>query len=163
MTYRDFRACVFRRVSDDYMHRVRWLKSIKASISFAASTFDQRHCPVGLHLNLEQACEEWCAMSSSASASAYWRVAGMSYLKYSGLCADMVRAALKEPAKTKARTREVVFFRRADWKDGQPQKQSELIGVALTFRCSQIQQHISTYTRKVQLNTRGLYLQSSRI
>ncbi|DBA89223.1 TPA: hypothetical protein ACH3X1_016369 [Trebouxia sp. C0004] len=62
-------------------------------------------------------------MSSSASASAYWRVAGMSYLKYSGLCADMVRAALKEPAKTKARTREVVFFRRADWKDGQPQKQ----------------------------------------
>lgn len=50
----------------------------------------------------------------------------MSYLKYSGLCADMVRAALKEPAKTKARTREVVFFRRADWKDGQPQKQSEL-------------------------------------
>ena len=65
-------------------------------------------------------------MSSSASASAYWRVAGMSYLKYSGLCADMVRAALKEPGKTKARTREVVFFRRADWKDGQPQKQSEL-------------------------------------
>lgn len=65
------------------------------------------------------------SMSSSASASAYWRVAGMSYLKYSGLCADMVRAALKEPGRTKARTREVVFFRRADWKDGQPQKQSE--------------------------------------
>ena len=64
-------------------------------------------------------------MSSSAAASAYWRVAGMSYLKYSGLCADMVRAALKEPARTKARTREVVFFRRAEWKDGQPQKQSE--------------------------------------
>ena len=64
-------------------------------------------------------------MSSSASASAYWRVAGMSYLKYSGLCADMVRAALKEPGRTKARTREVVFFRRADWRDGQPQKQSE--------------------------------------
>ena len=50
----------------------------------------------------------------------------MSYLKYSGLCADMVRAALKEPAKTKARTREVVFFRRAEWKDGQPQKQSKI-------------------------------------
>ena len=50
----------------------------------------------------------------------------MSYLKYSGLCADMVRAALKEPAKTKARTREVVFFRRAEWKDGQPQKQCKL-------------------------------------
>lgn len=64
-------------------------------------------------------------MSSSASASAYWRVAGMSYLKYSGLCADMLRAALKEPAKTKAKTREVVFFRRADWKNGQPQKQGQ--------------------------------------
>ena len=66
-------------------------------------------------------------MSSSAAASAYWRVAGMSYLKYSGLCADMVRAALKEPGRTKARTREVVFFRRAEWKDGQPQQQSELL------------------------------------
>lgn len=64
-------------------------------------------------------------MSSSASASAYWRVAGMSYLKYSGLCADMVRAALKEPVRTKAKTREVVFFRRAEWKDGQPQKQGK--------------------------------------
>ena len=102
-------------------------------------------------------------MSSSASASAYWRVAGMSYLKYSGLCADMVRAALKEPAKTKARTREVVFFRRADWKDGQPQKQSELMGIALTLHCNHTQQHKSTYTREVQLNTHGLCLQSSRI
>ena len=72
-------------------------------------------------------------MSSTASASAYWRVAGMSYVKYSGLCADMVRAALKEPAKTKARTREVVYFRRADWKDGQPQKQSELHNTVMTF------------------------------
>ena len=35
----------------------------------------------------------------------------------------MVRAALKEPVKTKAKTREVVFFRRAEWKNGQPQKQ----------------------------------------
>lgn len=76
------------------------------------------------------------SMSSSASASAYWRVAGMSYLKYSGLCADMVRAALKEPGKTKARTREVVFFRRADWKDGQPQKQSELQNTLMTFPCN---------------------------
>lgn len=76
------------------------------------------------------------SMSSSASASAYWRVAGMSYLKYSGLCADMVRAALKEPGRTKARTREVVFFRRADWKDGQPQKQSELYSTVLTLSCN---------------------------
>lgn len=87
-------------------------------------------------------------MSSSASASAYWRVAGMSYLKYSGLCADMVRAALKEPARTKAKTREVVFFRRAEWKNGQPQKQGELklkyytvlklVTAAVLCRCSMV-------------------------
>ncbi|KAG7670554.1 hypothetical protein Ndes2526B_g00321 [Nannochloris sp. 'desiccata'] len=62
-------------------------------------------------------------MSSSAAASAYWRVAGMTYLKYSNLCADMVRAALKEPMKAKAKAQEVVYFRSALWKDGMPQKQ----------------------------------------
>jgi F-type H+-transporting ATPase subunit epsilon len=54
-----------------------------------------------------------------------WRVAGMSYLKYSNLCADMVRAALKEPAKSKAKAREVIYFRQSIWKDGVPQKQGE--------------------------------------
>ena len=62
-------------------------------------------------------------MSSSAAASSYWRVAGMNYLKYANLCADMVRAALKEPAKSKAKLRETVYFRSAVWKDGQPTKQ----------------------------------------
>ena len=52
-----------------------------------------------------------------------WRVAGMSYLKYSNLCADMVRAALKEPVKLKAKTREAVYFRSAVWKNGAPEKQ----------------------------------------
>lgn len=63
-------------------------------------------------------------MSSSAAASSYWRVAGMSYLKYSNLCADMVRASLKEPMKTKAKLREAVYYRAASWKDGKPKKQS---------------------------------------
>lgn len=62
-------------------------------------------------------------MSSSAAASAYWRVAGMSYLKYSNLCADMVRAALKDTAKTKAKAREVIYYRSAVWKNGAPEKQ----------------------------------------
>jgi F-type H+-transporting ATPase subunit epsilon len=57
-------------------------------------------------------------MSSSAAASSYWRVAGMNYLKYSNLCADMVRAAMKEPGKTTAKTRETVYFRSSQWKDG---------------------------------------------
>lgn len=62
-------------------------------------------------------------MSSTAAASAYWRVAGMSYLKYSNLCADMVRAALKEPVKAKAKAREVIYYRSAVWKNGVPEKQ----------------------------------------
>lgn len=64
-------------------------------------------------------------MSSSAAASAYWRVAGMTYLKYANLCADMVRSALKEPLRTKAKGRETVYFRSANWKDGKPQTQGE--------------------------------------
>merc|ERR1712188_221617 len=59
------------------------------------------------------------AMSSGA-ASAYWRVAGMSYLKYANLCADMVRAALKEPAKSNALKREVIFYRGTKWAEGKP-------------------------------------------
>lgn len=55
--------------------------------------------------------------------AADWRVAGMSYLKYSNLCAEMVRAALKEPAKAKVKPREVIYFRSALWKNGQPEKQ----------------------------------------
>ena len=48
----------------------------------------------------------------------------MTYLKYSNLCADMVRAALKEgPIKVKAKAREVVYFRQSTWKNGQPEKQ----------------------------------------
>lgn len=49
----------------------------------------------------------------------------MSYLKYSNLCADMVRAALKDAAKTKAKAREVIYFRSAVWKNGVPEKQGE--------------------------------------
>ena len=49
----------------------------------------------------------------------------MSYLKYSNLCADMVRSVLKEPARGKAKARETVYFRSAIWKDGKPEKQSK--------------------------------------
>ena len=49
----------------------------------------------------------------------------MSYLKYSGLAADMVRESLKEPFKSKAKLREAVYFKAALWKDGQQQQQGE--------------------------------------
>lgn len=67
------------------------------------------------------------AMSSSAAASSYWRVAGMTYLKYSNLCADMVRASLKDPLRAKAKTREAVYFRAALWEDGKPTKQCAVL------------------------------------
>jgi F-type H+-transporting ATPase subunit epsilon len=50
----------------------------------------------------------------------------MSYLKYAGLCSDMVRAALVPELRAKARTREVVYYRESVWKDGAPEKQSAL-------------------------------------
>lgn len=69
-------------------------------------------------------------MSSTAAASAYWRVAGMSYLKYSNLCATMMRDALKEPLKEAAKAREQVNFKNVTYKDGKVDKQSAL------FACS---------------------------
>ena len=39
----------------------------------------------------------------SIALQAYWRIAGMSYLKYSNMCAEVVRASLKEPFFTKVR------------------------------------------------------------
>lgn len=62
-------------------------------------------------------------MSSTGAASSYWRVAGYSYLKYSELCAQMVRSALKEPLKSKSKSRDAVYFRSAQWQDGKPIKQ----------------------------------------
>lgn len=49
----------------------------------------------------------------------------MSYLKYANLCSDMVRAALVPEMRAKARTREIVHYKEAIWKDGKPEKQSE--------------------------------------
>ena len=39
--------------------------------------------------------------SSPLLAKSYWRIAGMSYLKYSSMCAEVVRGCLKEPFLTK--------------------------------------------------------------
>ena len=82
-------------------------------------------------------------MSSSAAASSYWRVAGMSYLKYSNLCADMVRASLKEPQRTQAKLREAVYYRAAVWKDGKPEKQGAFFasGRCGCMRCGETGVH----------------------
>lgn len=52
-----------------------------------------------------------------------WRVAGLSYNKYSSLCADLVRSALKSDIKAKAKLQETVYFRSAKWENGVPGKQ----------------------------------------
>lgn len=78
-------------------------------------------CPSG---RLAQSRISRDIMSSSASASAYWRVAGLSYLQYSNLCATMLRDALKEPLKEAAKVREIVYFKNVVYEKGQPVKQS---------------------------------------
>jgi len=72
-------------------------------------------------------------MSAPAAASAYWRIAGMSYLKYSNLCGDMVRSAMKDgPAKVAAKQREVVYYRSSVWEEGAPTKQGPIRSLPLT-------------------------------
>lgn len=56
-------------------------------------------------------------MSSTASGP-FYRVAGMSYVRYANLCADYLRSVMKEPFKTKAQARQVVFFRSSPYSDG---------------------------------------------
>eukprot|EP00239_Pterosperma_sp_CCMP1384_P006085 CAMPEP_0197845462 /NCGR_PEP_ID=MMETSP1438-20131217/2391_1 /TAXON_ID=1461541 /ORGANISM="Pterosperma sp., Strain CCMP1384" /LENGTH=66 /DNA_ID=CAMNT_0043456763 /DNA_START=85 /DNA_END=285 /DNA_ORIENTATION=+ len=54
--------------------------------------------------------------------SAYWRVAGMSYVKYANFCADVVRASLKEPFASQAKTREAVYFKTTEYLKGVAQQ-----------------------------------------
>ncbi|CBI39016.3 unnamed protein product, partial [Vitis vinifera] len=40
----------------------------------------------------------------------FWRAAGMTYISYSNICANLVRNCLKEPFKSEALTHEKVHF-----------------------------------------------------
>ena len=57
------------------------------------------------------------AMSAPASGP-FWRAAGMSYLQYANICADMLRSVLKEPAKSKALQRQAIYYRSSKFVDG---------------------------------------------
>ncbi|KAK4349748.1 hypothetical protein RND71_029061 [Anisodus tanguticus] len=63
-------------------------------------------------------------MASNAAAP-FWRSAGMTYITYSNLCANLVRNCLKEPYKSEALTREKVHYSIGRWVDGKPQKPSK--------------------------------------
>eukprot|EP00227_Mantoniella_beaufortii_P016612 CAMPEP_0197585164 /NCGR_PEP_ID=MMETSP1326-20131121/7547_1 /TAXON_ID=1155430 /ORGANISM="Genus nov. species nov., Strain RCC2288" /LENGTH=83 /DNA_ID=CAMNT_0043149629 /DNA_START=61 /DNA_END=312 /DNA_ORIENTATION=+ len=80
-------------------------------------------------------------MSSAAAAnsSAYWRLAGMSYLKYSNMCAEVVRGSLKEPFLTKAKPMSAVYYKQTKWSGGKPAEGGSVItevvpegGIAMT-------------------------------
>merc|ERR1739848_259033 len=51
------------------------------------------------------------APPAQVATSAFWRASGMTYVKYSNLCAEVVRACLKEPAFTTAKARNTVYFK----------------------------------------------------
>ncbi|KAK9280990.1 hypothetical protein L1049_003881 [Liquidambar formosana] len=44
--------------------------------------------------------------AGSGAAVPFWRAAGMTYITYSNICANLVRNCLKEPYKTEALSRE---------------------------------------------------------
>ncbi|XP_039170611.1 ATP synthase subunit epsilon, mitochondrial [Eucalyptus grandis] len=52
----------------------------------------------------------------------FWRAAGMTYITYSNICANLVRNCLKEPHKAEALNREKVHFAISTWKDGKAEK-----------------------------------------
>ena len=43
------------------------------------------------------------ATTGAKMGTAYWRIAGMSYLKYANACGEVVRQSLKEPHLTQVR------------------------------------------------------------
>jgi F-type H+-transporting ATPase subunit epsilon len=65
-------------------------------------------------------------MASNAAAP-FWRAAGMTYITYSNICANLVRNCLKEPYKTEALSREKVHFAVTKFVDGNPQKPGKIL------------------------------------
>lgn len=61
---------------------------------------------------------------ASNAAVPFWRAAGMTYITYSNLCANLVRQCLKEPYRSEAINREKVHFSVTKWVDAKPEKPS---------------------------------------
>ncbi|KAI4382023.1 hypothetical protein MLD38_008035 [Melastoma candidum] len=59
---------------------------------------------------------------ASNAAVPFWRAAGMTYITYSNICANLVRNCLKEPHKSEVISREKVHFAFSVWKEGKPLK-----------------------------------------
>ncbi|KAL3632144.1 hypothetical protein CASFOL_025128 [Castilleja foliolosa] len=59
---------------------------------------------------------------ASNAAVPFWRNAGMTYITYSNLCANLVRQCLKEPHRSESLNREKVHFSASQWVDGKQEK-----------------------------------------
>jgi F-type H+-transporting ATPase subunit epsilon len=59
---------------------------------------------------------------SSTAAVPFWRAAGMNYITYSNVCANLVRNCLKDPHKQNVLDGEKVHFAASKWVDGKPEK-----------------------------------------
>ncbi|KAI9084459.1 hypothetical protein K1719_033447 [Acacia pycnantha] len=59
---------------------------------------------------------------ASNAAVPFWRAAGMTYITYSNICANLVRNCLKEPHRSEALSREKVHFVSSKWVGGKPEK-----------------------------------------
>ncbi|ESQ30301.1 hypothetical protein EUTSA_v10011901mg [Eutrema salsugineum] len=68
---------------------------------------------------------------ASNAAVPFWRAAGMTYISYSNICANLVRNCLKEPFKAEALNREKVHFSISKWAGGKPEKPSMLLDFVL--------------------------------
>ncbi|MBA0655004.1 hypothetical protein Goklo_007529 [Gossypium klotzschianum] len=73
---------------------------------------------------------------ASNAAVPFWRAAGMTYITYSNICANLVRNCLKEPYKTEALSREKVHFSISKWTDGKPEKPSMFLFSFFICFCS---------------------------
>lgn len=63
----------------------------------------------------------------------YWRAAGMTYLKYSTTCAELVRQALKEPIRAKVLDRAGFSMVRGEWEGGKIVQRSTFALLFLAF------------------------------
>eukprot|EP01039_Chlorochromonas_danica_P010874 gene10875-12086_t len=52
-------------------------------------------------------------MATVKSVSTFWRQAGLSYLQYLNVCSRAVRNGLKEPAKSRALSRQFIFYNKS--------------------------------------------------
>lgn len=63
----------------------------------------------------------------------FYRAAGLTYLRYANICADMMRNVLKEPFKSKALQRQTIYFRSSKWTDGKMDKAGGSIWFIVAF------------------------------